>query len=226
MEAIEQFPITTIFSDVGGVILTNGWDRTARREAAARFGLDWEEYQDRHELAGEAFEIGEITLEQYLTRTIFYRARSFGMEEFRAHMFAQSRPFPESMEVIAELARMGRYLMGTLNNEEMELNIYRIERFGLRNYFSFFLSSCFLHVRKPNEEIYRMALRIVQRRPEECLFIDDRKLNLESAQAIGIRTILYQNPAQLRGDLAAHGIPIAMAPEPDGRENGPADGTP
>ena len=206
MEPTDRPAITTIFCDVGGVLLSNGWDRVARRKAADAFGFDWEEYQDRHELAGEAFEIGAITLEQYLRRTLFYRARGFTMEEFRDYMFAQSVPFPDSLAVIGELARSGRYLMATLNNEELELNLYRIEKFVLRDIFSFFLSSCFLHVRKPNEEIYRMALQIVQRPPSECLFIDDRRLNLESAGALGMRTLLFESAEQLRRDLGALGL--------------------
>jgi putative hydrolase of the HAD superfamily len=208
MESTDKPTITTIFCDVGGVILTNGWDRVASRKAAELFEFDWEEYQDRHDLAGEAFELGAITIEQYLRRTLFYRARSFTEEEFRDYMFAQSQPLPDSLAVIGELARSKRYLMATLNNEELELNLYRIEKFELRTYFSLFLSSCFLHVRKPSEEIYRMALQIVQRDPEECLFIDDRRLNLESPQALGMKTILFENAGQLRNDLATLGIEL------------------
>ncbi|MEP7219011.1 MAG: HAD-IA family hydrolase, partial [Bacteroidota bacterium] len=173
--------ITTIFSDVGGVILTNGWDRNARRVGAEKFGLDWEEFQDRHDLAGQEFEIGRISLDQYLARTIFYRHRDFTPDQFKEFMFAQSQPFPETLAIMDRLARSGRYLMSTLNNEELELNNYRIEHFELRKYFTLFLSSCFLHMRKPDEVIYRTALAIVQRRPEECLFIDDRRLNVEAA---------------------------------------------
>ncbi|MEO5931233.1 MAG: HAD family phosphatase [Candidatus Kapaibacterium sp.] len=201
--------ITTIFSDVGGVILTNGWDRNARRVGAEKFGLDWEEFQDRHDLAGQEFEIGRISLDQYLARTIFYRHRDFTPDQFKEFMFAQSQPFPETLAIMDRLARSGRYLMSTLNNEELELNNYRIEHFELRKYFTLFLSSCFLHMRKPDEVIYRTALAIVQRRPEECLFIDDRRLNVEAASALGIRTILHENPEQLLNDLVAQGIELA-----------------
>ncbi|MDB5035594.1 MAG: hypothetical protein JWQ98_2835 [Chlorobi bacterium] len=201
--------ITTIFSDVGGVILTNGWDRNARRTGAETFGLDWEEFQDRHDLAGQEFEIGTITLDSYLARTIFYRHRDFTPDQFKEFIFAQSQPFPETLAIMGRLARSGRYLMSTLNNEELELNNYRIERFELRKYFTMFLSSCFLHMRKPDEVIYRTALAIVQRHPEECLFIDDRRLNVEAASSLGIRTILHESPEQLLNDLAAQGIELA-----------------
>ena len=124
--------ITTIFFDIGGVILTNGWDRDARREAAQAFRLDWEDFQDRHDLSFPAFDAGQITLNQYLDRTLFYRPRSFTREEFTAFMFAQSKEYPETRGILSALARTGKYLIGAINNEPLELNQYRIEAFQLR----------------------------------------------------------------------------------------------
>ena len=173
--------ITTLFWDVGGVILTNGWDREGRRRAAEQYKLDWEDFQDRHELVNTDFEVGRLTLEQYLERTIFYRSRPFTKDEFRAFMFAQSQSQPDTLAIAERLSRSKKYLMATLNNEPLELNLYRIEQFRLRDYFTVFFSSSFLGVRKPESGIYRLALQITQRALEECLFIDDRALNLECA---------------------------------------------
>src|SRR6266478_2002225 len=195
--------VTALFWDVGGVILSNGWDRAARLAAAQKFGLDWEELQDRHDLASPAFETGKITLDTYLNRIVFYRKRPFTKEEFAAFMFAQSEEFPESRAVLSSVATTGKYLLATINNEGLELNERRIRQFQLRREFKAFFSSCYLGIRKPDEGIYRLALEVTQRQPEECLFIDDRELNLECARQMRMRTIHFQNAAQLRQDLAA-----------------------
>jgi putative hydrolase of the HAD superfamily len=203
--------VTALFWDVGGVILSNGWDRPARAAAAKKFGLDWEELQDRHDLASPAFEMGQITLDTYLQRTVFYRKRDFTREEFLDFMFAQSEEFPESRAVLSELAASGRYLQCTINNEAKELNEHRIKQFNLRREFKAFFSSCYVGIRKPDEGIYLLTLEVTQRLPAECLFIDDRTLNLECAQQLGMDTIHYQNATQLRQDLKAKGVMVAGA---------------
>ena len=198
--------ITTLFSDVGGVLLTNGWDRNSRRKAIEHFQLDGEEFEDRHELVASAFDKGQLGLEEYLQRTVFYRQREFTPQQFKDFMLAQSAACPDSLAVMDRLARSRKYLLATLNNESLELNRYRIEHFGLRKYFTVFFSSCFLGVKKPDEAIYRLALQMTQRAPEECVFVDDRPLNLECARALGIRTILFQNAGQLEHELSALGM--------------------
>lgn len=201
--------ITTIFWDIGGVIMTNGWDRNSRRDAAEAFQLDWEDFQDRHELTFPAFETGKCTLDQYIERTVFYRARPFSRADFTAFMFAQSKEYPESRAVLAQVARTGKYLIGAINNEPLELNQYRIEAFHLRREFLVFFSSCYVGSRKPDEGIFRFALEVTQRPAEECLFIDDRPLNLESPSQLGMKTIRYESAAQLRAELEQHGVEMA-----------------
>jgi putative hydrolase of the HAD superfamily len=200
--------ITTLFWDIGGVILTNGWDRGSRREAASTFALDWEEFQDRHELSFPAFDSGLISLNEYLDRTLFYRTRSFTREEFTAFMFAQSKEFPESRAILAAAARSRKYFIGAINNEPLELNQYRIEAFHLRRDFAVFFSSCYVRSRKPEELIFRVALEVTQRPPEQCVFIDDRPLNLESPRRLGMNVIHYQNPEQLRSELKNCGVEV------------------
>lgn len=200
--------ITTLFFDLGGVLLTNGWDRTSRRDCVESFGLDYAEFADRHEFVVDAFETGRMTIDEYLDRTVFYRDRDFTREAFLAGMVAESRSFPDALAVVDTLASSGRYLMATLNNESVELNQARIDRFELNRYFTVFLSSGFLGVKKPDQAIYQLALHITQRRPEECVFIDDRDLNLECAITEGMRTVHYDNPGQLREELIALGIDI------------------
>jgi len=200
--------ITTIFFDIGGVLLTDGWGHASRRAAAEKFGLDWDEYSERHEKVAHAIETNRLALERYLDRAIFYRPRSFTREEFSDFIFAQSQAKPDSLKLAEELAQSGRYFMATLNNEILELNVFRIEKFGLARYFSVFFSSCFLGLRKPDEAIYRMVLQITQRAPQECLFIDDREVNLECPRELGINTILFKAAAELRTELIRYGIAI------------------
>jgi len=200
--------ITTLFWDIGGVILTNGWDRDSRKEAANVFHLDWEEFQDRHDLSFPAFDSGQITLNEYLDRTLFYRQRAFTREEFTAFMFAQSKEYPETRVILDKLTRSGKYFVGAINNEPLELNQYRIETFDLRRNFQVFFSSCYLRSRKPEEMIFRVALEVTQRPPENCLFIDDRPLNLESPRRLGMNTIHHQSAEQLRYELGKYGVEV------------------
>ena len=200
--------ITTLFWDVGGVILTNGWDHNSRAEAAKMFGLDWDEFRERHDLSFPAFDTGQITLNQYLERTLFYRPRSFSREEFTAFMFAQSKEYPETRAVLSDVARTGKYYVATINNEPRELNNYRVEAFGLRKEFQAFFSSCYLGARKPEETIYRIALEVTQRPAESAVFIDDRALNLENPRRLGMHVVHHQNAKQLRADLQALGIKV------------------
>jgi putative hydrolase of the HAD superfamily len=141
---------------------------------------------------------------------VFYRKRNFTREEFIDFIFAQSSEKPESRAVLNEIAKTGTYLLATINNEPRELNEFRIRKFDLRREFDCFFSSCYLGVRKPDEGIYRLALEVTERGPEECVFIDDRELNLECACALKMRTIHFQNAAQLRRDLAANGVQISQ----------------
>lgn len=198
--------VKAIFWDLGGVVLSNAWDTDARTAAVQQFGLDGDDFEDRHEALAEALETGRITLDAYLDRTVFYRNRAFLKQAFTAFMFAQSSERPEARAVLDELTQTRRYLMAALNNESAELNAYRIATFDLARNFAVFLSSCYLGVRKPGEAIYRVALEITQRKPEECIFVDDRPGNLESPARIGIRTIQFKNAQQLRAELAGHGI--------------------
>lgn len=193
--------IQAIFSDVGGVLGTNGWDRGARQKAAGHFKIDWLEFEDRHELVVNAFETGQLGLDEYLERTVFYRPRNFSKEQFRDFMFAQSRPFPEALALYRRLAKSKKYFLATLNNESLELNLHRIQAFGLREIFSVFLSSCFLGLKKPHDAIYRLALKLTQRQPEECVFIDDRLLNVERARQCGMQTIHCQGPEKLENQV-------------------------
>jgi putative hydrolase of the HAD superfamily len=198
--------ISAVFSDVGGVLLTNGWDQGERAKLVAQFGLDGGDFEGRHQMLAAAYESGQLDLDQYLDRTIFYCPRAFRKQEVRDFMYAQSEALPDSLALMARLAQARKVFMATLNNESRELNLHRIEKFGLRNYFSVFFSSCYLGVAKPHPQIYRLALDLSQQQPQECVFIDDRSLNLECARRLGLHTIQFLNAGQLENDLLTLGV--------------------
>jgi putative hydrolase of the HAD superfamily len=198
--------ITAVFWDVGGVLLTNAWDRTQRQQALQHFALDKREFDDRHDMLVSSFERGKISLDEYLDQTIFYRSRPFAAEEFKKFMFSLSQPQADVLELAQALSRSCKYLMSTINNESRELNAYRIQTFGLRQIFSLFVSSCYVGLRKPEEGIYELALEMTQRPPEECCFIDDRALNLDSASKLGMHVIRMESASQLRLELTSLGV--------------------
>jgi len=200
--------ISAVFCDVGGVLLTNGWDHAERARLVEKFGLDGSDFEDRHQMVAAALDTGKMDLDQYLDRTIFYRPRPFRQQAVRDFMYAQSEALPGSLDVVARLAQARKVFLAMLNNESRELNLYRIEKFGLRNYFSVFFSSCYLGVSKPDPQIYRLALDLSQRQPQESVVIDDRSLNLESARRLGLHTIQFLNAQQIENDLRILGVEL------------------
>ena len=206
--------IDTVFFDLGGVLLSKGWDREFRREAAIEFQLD-AGFEARHEKLAKVFECGQLSLDDYLGRVVFNQAREFTKTQFVDFIHHKQTPMADSLAVLKELRKTvvgGHHLLlCTLNNESRELNEYRIERFGLRDHFRAFFSSCYLGHMKPDAPIYRSALDIAQRHPGECLFIDDTAANLDAAQSLGMDTIHFQDAAQLRAELHRRGL-ISSAP--------------
>jgi putative hydrolase of the HAD superfamily len=198
--------ITHVFFDIGGVLGTNGWDREQRAAAVRYFDLNAEELEERHHESSAMLEQGQMTLDDYLRCTVFYRPRPFSVEDFKASMFAESLPFQQTIDLARELARTGRYQMMTINNESDELNRYRLRLFGLPDIFVTFFSSCWMGVMKPAPRIYELALAMSQAKPEESVFIDDRPRNLEPARSFGMRTILYTDVGRLSRDLVDAGV--------------------
>ena len=198
--------ISHLFFDIGGVLGTNGWSTPQRARAVERFRLEGAEFEQQHRDAIGTFEQGRMTLDEYLDATVFYRERDFSREEFVAFMRAESRPDPATIGLARRLAGGGRYRMMTLNNESLELNLYRIEHFGLRDIFEAFFSSCWLGSTKPSHRIYQLTLGISQAPPDCTVFIDDREPNLMPARALGMRTIHFTTGERLAGELAALGV--------------------
>ena len=198
--------ITTIFFDIGGVCLSNGWDHEQRQALAQQLGFDYPSFDSRHRQVVDSLERGQLTLEEYLHWTLFYEPRPFGMEQAVDAMQQLSTPFDATLAIVRALRDTGKYLLATINNESRELNEYRIERFGLRDLFSAFFSSCYLGLLKPQPEHYRRAMQITQRPPEQCLFVDDRPMNVEVARILGMQPIQFTDADQLKIELRAAGV--------------------
>ena len=165
--------ISCMFLDIGGVLLTDGWDHHARKRAATNFKLEWTEMEDRHHLVFETYEEGKLTLEEYLGRVIFHEKRPFSRAQFRRFMFAQSKPYLEMIGLVAQLKVRYGLKIAVVSNEARELNAYRIRKFKLDGFVDFFISSCFVHVRKPDADIFRLALDIAQAPAEQVVYIEN-----------------------------------------------------
>jgi putative hydrolase of the HAD superfamily len=198
--------MTHLFFDMGGVLLTNGWDHGERARACAQFGLDVAEIEALHAPRAEALETGALSLDDYLRQVIFTRPRAFSPAEFEAFLQSCSQPLPDSLALLDDLAAAGRARLAALNNEGRELNQYRIETFGLARTLSAFCSSCYLGARKPGTEIYRRACGIVHADPKQCGFVDDRQENLDAPRALGFRCFHFTSAAALRAELTAAGL--------------------
>jgi len=198
--------ITTLFLDVGGVLLTNGWGHQSRALAAKTFDLNLEEMEDRHHLTFDTYEVGKLTLEEYLSRTVFYEERPFTRDQFREFMFAQTQPYPEMIELVRKLKTQHELRIAVVNNEARELNSHRIRTFKLGEFVDFFISSCFVHFRKPDADIFRLALDIAQVPAEQVVYIDDQPLFVQVADGLGIRGIRHTDYQSTCAKLASLGL--------------------
>jgi putative hydrolase of the HAD superfamily len=198
--------ITALFVDIGGVLLTDGWDHHARKRAAANFKLEWAEMEERHRLNFDIYEEGKLTLEEYLNRVVFHERRPFTRAEFRRFMFAQSKPYPEMIELIRKLKANYRLKIAVVSNEARELNAYRLRRFKLDGFVDVFVSSCFVHLRKPDAEIFRLALDLVQAPARKIVYIENTPMFVQIAEGLGIRSILHTDAKSTHAELTSLGL--------------------
>jgi putative hydrolase of the HAD superfamily len=202
----KAFPIKTLFVDIGGVLLTNGWDHIARRRAAKHFKLDWAEMEQRHGLNFETHEEDKISFNEYLDRVIFYKKRPFTCVEFRRFMFAQSKPVAGMIELVCNLkAKYGLKII-VVSNESRELNAHRISTFKLAGFVDAFISSCFVHLRKPDADIFKLALDIAQTPTRQIVYIENTPLFVQVAEGLGIRSVLHTDYKSTCTELALFGL--------------------
>lgn len=198
--------ITALFLDIGGVLLTDGWNHHARKRAATHFKLGWTEMEERHRLNFATYEEGKLTLEEYLHRVVFYEKRPFTPAQFRKFMFAQSKPYPEMIELAVQLKAQYGLKIAVVSNEARELNAYRIRTFMLDGFVDVFISSCFVHLRKPDADIFRLALDLAQTPAEQVVYIENTLMFVQIAAGLGIRGIHHTDYKSTCEKLAAFGL--------------------
>ncbi len=203
-----QNKITTLFTDIGGVLLTNGWDRHARGEASVLFNLDSVDLEERHHLTFDTYEVGKLTLDEYLERIVFFKERTFSYDDFKTFMFKKSLPYPEMIELICDLKKKYNLKVAVISNEGRELNQYRINTFKLNEFVDFFVSSSFVHFRKPDADIFKVAIDISQSDVATSLYIDDRMLFVQVAEGLGLKGIYHTTYEDTKAQLAAYGLEI------------------
>jgi putative hydrolase of the HAD superfamily len=200
-----------LFVDVGGVLLTNGWDHLARKRAAKHFKLNWTEMDERHRLVFETHEEGKLSFEEYLDWVVFFEKRPFTRNQFRDFMFSQSKPYPTMLELVAQLKTQHSLKVVVISNESREVNAYRIRTFGLDRLVDTFISSCFVGMRKPDIQIFRLALDLAQTTPERAVFIDNTAMFVQIAERLGMRSILHVDHATTRAKLTSLGLQTSDA---------------
>jgi putative hydrolase of the HAD superfamily len=201
--------ISCAFLDIGGVLLTDGWDHLARKRAAVNFKLEWAEMEERHHLIFEIYEEGKITLQEYLSLVVFHKKRPFTRNQFRRFMLAQSKPFPEMIALVAQLKLRLGMKIAIISNEGRELNAYRIRKFKLNRLVDCFISSCFVHIRKPDADIFRLALDIAQVQASQAVYIENTPMFVQIAEGLGIPSILHTDCKSTRASLYALGLNVA-----------------
>lgn len=201
--------ITTLFLDIGGVLLTDGWQTKSRKLAAKVFHLDLSEMEERHRMVFDTYEEGKLTLAEYLERVVFHQKRPFSRAEFRRFMFAQSTPYPEMIELVRKLKAKHGLKIIVVSNEARELNVYRIRKFKLDGFIDAFVSSCFVHLRKPDADIFRLALDIAQTPAQQIVYIENTAMFVQIAESMGIRGLLHKDCRSTRVQLAKLGLKSA-----------------
>lgn len=183
--------IKILFFDIGGILLTNGWGHESRKLAAKRFKLDYEEVNALHNFIFNVYEIGSITLDEYLDTVIFNHERDFTREDFKAFIYEQSIELPHMLQWLKEWKQDCGFRVISINNEGKELNDYRVKKFGLHDCFDAFISSCEVKMRKPDPGIWQLAMGIAQVSPQQCVYFDDRMMFVNTAQKLGIRAFQH-----------------------------------
>jgi putative hydrolase of the HAD superfamily len=198
--------ISALFLDIGGVLLTNGWDYNMRRKAAEQFNLEYDELDDRHHMTFDTYEEGKLSMDEYLNLVVFHKKRAFSFEDFKKFIFAQTKPLPDMINMFKSIAKSNSLKVGAISNEGRELTVYRVSHFGLKDLIQFFICSSFVHFRKPDKDIYRLALDVGQVVPEQSIYVDDRELHTEVARSLGMNAIYHTDIETTRHKLSEYGL--------------------
>jgi len=200
--------IRTLFLDIGGVLLTNGWGRASRQAAAQKFNIDYAELDERHHLTFDTYEEGKLTLDEYLSQTVFYEPRSFSKDDFINFMYSRSTPYPDMIKLVSDLKTRYNLRIVVVSNEGRELTTYRVKKFNMTDFVDAFIVSSFVHFRKPDKDIYQIALDVSQTSPQQVVYIDDRAMFTEVACLLGINCLHHVGLESTKTALAGYGLSL------------------
>jgi putative hydrolase of the HAD superfamily len=190
-----------LYSDIGGVLGTNGWDTNLRKRITDEFGIERDEIESRHHLMFDSFERGYMSFESYLNYVFFHVPRAFTLEELRAYTYDASTAWPENIEFFSRVKRENRLKLALISNEGRGITEHRVHKFGLREVADFMVISHYVHLRKPDLEIWRLALNLAQVTAEESIYIDDREIFVDVAREIGFTAIHHTSLETTRAEL-------------------------
>jgi putative hydrolase of the HAD superfamily len=121
-------------------------------------------------------------------------------------MFAQSKACPRMMALVRKLKAKYGLKIAVVSNEARELNDYRIRKFKLVGFVDFFISSCYVHVSKPDADMFRLALDISQAPVRQIVYIDNTAMFVQIAAGMGIQSVLHVDYRTTCAKLAALGL--------------------
>ena len=196
--------IACLFVDVGGVLLTNGWDHHARRRAAKNFNLPWAEMEERHRLVFETHEEGKLTFEEYLGWVVFYQRRSFTRAQFRRFMFTQSKPYSKMIDLVAQLKIQYGLKIAVVSNESREVNAYRIRKFTDRFVDTLFPPASSTSASRCGN--LSVGAGYCPAPVQQVVYIENTPMFVQIAEGLGIRSILHTDYKSTCAKLASFGL--------------------
>lgn len=203
-QAAKHMPQTryrVLYTDIGGVLGTNGWDTGLRADIAGHFGVDLAEIEPRHHLMFDSYERGYLSFEEYLARVFFASPRDFTIEDLREYTYNASVPWPDNIDFFRRVKMRNGLKVGLISNEGRGIAEHRCVKFGLRELADFLVISHFVHMRKPDHEIWKLALNLAQVQPEESIYVDDRALFVAVAADLGFTAFQHVSLADTMEQL-------------------------
>jgi putative hydrolase of the HAD superfamily len=197
-----------LFSDIGGVLGTNGWDSQLRQKVIDRFGLDFDEVDKRHHLMFDSYERGFLSFEEYLKYVVFHIPRYFKLQELRDYVYAGSVAWQENIDLFARVKQANGLKLALISNEGQGITEHRIGKFGLRKLADYIVVSHCVHMRKPDAQMWKLALDLSQVTARECIYVDDRQMFVDVANDLGFTAFQHTSLESTRQKFKELGLKV------------------
>jgi len=133
---------------------------------------------------------GELTSDEFLTQ-LGFSDPVFHMRDYIENHLTIDRDFYTFADETE-----GKYNYALLSNDVSEWSRYITEYYDLNRYLPIKIVSGDVHFRKPDRQIYEIALKMLNVPAEECIFIDNSVQNLRTAARLGMDTILFNRDGE------------------------------